>query len=201
VYKRSEIPGHITYMNKTQEGERITPNGADTTESSKNSFDDVVPDSKRIVNVLLGQIQANVGRVILPFLRLFWVPDTETEPPGNTHNGVGKEVGRGKWVELPFGRLDLRHDGSEVGRLPSNDTAVLLLYGVAATKDDGLSAFQFVHGYLVQLGQQYCSGEPQGERKRLTENREQEEAQRPLLTMATFVGSNNASAGGSKEKG
>ena len=67
----------------------------DTAEKSENCLDDIVPDSERIVNILLGQSQANVGRVILPFLRLLWFPDAETEPPGYTHNRVGQEIGRG----------------------------------------------------------------------------------------------------------
>jgi hypothetical protein len=131
---------------------------ADTAEKSENSFDDIVPDSKGAINVLLGQSQGNVGRVILPFLRLLWVPDTKTESPGNTYNGVGKEVGRGEGVALQLGRLDLRVDGSKSGRLASNDTTVLLLHGVAATKDNGLDALQFVHGDLVQLCQKILPG-------------------------------------------
>lgn len=64
----------------------------DTTEKSENSLDDVLPDSRGIVNVLLGQGQGNVGGVILPFLRLLGIPDTETEPPRNAKEGVGNEV-------------------------------------------------------------------------------------------------------------
>ena len=55
-------------------------------------------------------------------------------------------------------RLDLKVDGSKVGRLPSDSTAVLLLYVVAAAKDNGLGALQLAHSDLVQLGQKYCSG-------------------------------------------
>jgi hypothetical protein len=73
----------------------ITRSKANTAEKSENSSDYIFPDSNGIVNVLLGQSQANVGRMILPLLRLFWVPDTEPEPPSNTHNRVGEEVGWG----------------------------------------------------------------------------------------------------------
>ena len=103
-------------------------------------------------------------------------------------------------MALQLGGLDFRVDGGEASRLSSNGTTVLLLHGVATTKDDGLSALQFAHGDLVQLGQKYRSEKPQGTEK-LTENKEQEDAQRPLVMIATFLGSNNASAGGSKEKG
>ena len=61
---------------------------------SENNFDDIIPDSNWIVNVLLRQIQMNVGRVILPFFRLIGVPDTKTEPPGDANIGVGEQVGR-----------------------------------------------------------------------------------------------------------
>ena len=73
---------------------------ADVAEKSEDSFDDIVPDSGGVVNVLLGQRQGNVGRVILPSFRLLWVPDTETEPPHNTHDEIGKKVGRGEGVTL-----------------------------------------------------------------------------------------------------
>ena len=174
---------------------------ANTTEKSENSFDDILPDSRGIVDVLLGQGQGNIGRVILPFLRLLGVQDTEPEPPRNAQDGVGNEVGRGKRVALQLGRLDLRVDGSEVCRLPSNGTTVLLLHGITATKDNGLGAFLFVHSDLVRLGQKHCSGKPQEAKEKLTENKEHEEAQRPLPMMATFLGSNNPSAGALMEKG
>ena len=73
----------------------ITCNRADAANKSENSFDDIVPDSDWIVNVRLGQIQVNIGRVVLPFLGLVWFLDTESGPPGYTNDGVGKEVGRG----------------------------------------------------------------------------------------------------------
>ena len=120
---------------------------------SEHSFYDIIPDSEWIVNVLLGQIQANVGRVILPFLRLLWIPDTETEPPGDSKSGVGKKVGRGQGVVLQLGGLDLRVDGGKVGRLSSNGAAILLFYGIAATKYNGLGTLQFVHSDLVRLVQ------------------------------------------------
>ena len=103
-------------------------------------------------------------------------------------------------MALQLGGLDLRVDGSKGIHLSSNCTTVLLLHGVATTKDDGLSALQFAHGDLVQLGQEYRLEKLRGTEK-LTENKEQEDAQRPLVTIATFLGSNNASAGGSEEKG
>ena len=88
----------LRYMIETRHGR----DGA--AEKSEHSFKDIVPYGKWLVNVLLGQIQANVGKVVLPLLRLLRVPNTETEPPGNTHKGFGKEVG----VALQFDRLDLR---------------------------------------------------------------------------------------------
>jgi hypothetical protein len=57
-----------------------------------------------------------------------------------------------------LGRLYIRVDGSKVGRLPSNRTAVLLLHGGATTKDNGLGTLQFVHSDLIHLGQKRRSG-------------------------------------------
>ena len=51
--------------------------------------DDIIPNGKGIIDVLLCQRQGNVGRVILPFFRLLWLPETESESPRNTHIGVG----------------------------------------------------------------------------------------------------------------
>ena len=58
-------------------------------------------------------------------------------------------------MSLQIGRLDLGVDDSEVGRLSSNGTAVLLRHSVAATKYNGLGALLLVHSDLGQLVQKH----------------------------------------------
>jgi len=143
---------------------------------SENSFDDIFPDGNWIINVLLGQSQANIGGVILPFLRLFWFPDTETKSPGDTHSGFGKEVGRGQGVVPQLGGLDIRFDSGEIDRLSPDGTTVLLFHVLAATNDDGLGAVHFVHSDLANIDQKHL-GKATRNGKKLTENKEQEDAQ------------------------
>ena len=137
--------------------------------------------------------------MILPFLRLLCIPNTESKPPGDADDGVGKQVGRGKRVTRQLGRLDLGLNGREIARLPPNSTAILLIHSVASAKDNGLSALELIHGHLFVPIQD--AAQEMGSIGKLTENKEQEDAQRPLPTIATFLGSNNPSAGGSMEKG
>ena len=168
----------------------------------ENGLDGIVPYSVWIVDVLFGQSKANVCRMILPFLGLRWVPNPEPEPPGHTDDGIGEQVRRSERVTGQLGRLDLRVDGREIARLSSDGTAVLLLHGVPSTKNDGFGALELAHGHLCSSSRiQHVARGTGSSTNELTENKEQEDAQRPLPTMATFLGSNNASAGGSMAKG
>ena len=94
----------------------------------ENGLDGIIPNSNRIVDILFGQIESNVGRVILPFLRLFSVRNTESEPPGDTEDGVGKQVGRGTRVSRHLRRLDLGFHSREIARLSSDRATVLLVH-------------------------------------------------------------------------
>lgn len=96
-------------------------------------------------------------------------------------------------MSLQLGRFDLRVDGGEVGRLPSNKATVLLPHSVATTKYNSLGALQLVRSDLGQVVEK-CF--PVHEKIKLTENKEQEDPQRPLPTITTFLGSNSPSVGG-----
>lgn len=89
--------------------------------------------------------------MILPFLRLLQIPNTEAEPPGDAHDGIGKKVWGGLGVTCQLGRLDLRVYGGEAARLSSDGPAVLLFHRFASAKDNGLCALELVHGDLVEL--------------------------------------------------
>ena len=117
----------------------------------KNGFDGIVPNSNRIVDVLLGEIEEIIRLMILPFLGLLWILNTESEPPGDTHLGAGDKIWRNSGVVCQVGRLDIGFDGSKIARLSSNETAVLLFHTLASTKDNSLSALELVHHDLVGL--------------------------------------------------
>ena len=58
-------------------------------EQLENGFDGGIPKSRRIIDVLLGEIKVDICRVVLPFLRLLFIPNTEAESPGDANEGVG----------------------------------------------------------------------------------------------------------------
>ena len=137
---------------KMARGLHATRNQSDVTaDKLEESFNGIIPDSVWVVDVLFGQIKTNIGRVILPFLGFFWVPNAESEPPCDTDDGVSNQVGRSKRVARQLGRLDLRVDGRKIARLPPNGTAVLLFHSVATTKDNGLGALELAHHHLIRF--------------------------------------------------
>ena len=118
----------------------------------KNGFDGLIPNTNRIIDGLLSEIEGVICLMILPLLRLLWILNTESEPPGYTHLGVGDKVWRGLGVVCQVGRLDVGFDGGKIARLPSNESAVLLFHTLASAKDNGLRTLELAHHNLVEFG-------------------------------------------------
>ena len=117
----------------------------------ENGFDCGIPKSRRVVDVLLGEIEVGICRVVLPFLRLLCIPNTEAESPGDANGGVGNKVRRSLGVACQLCGLNLGfHDGKRA-RLSPNNTAVLLFHALASAKDDCLSALELAHRDLVEF--------------------------------------------------